>query len=71
MGKGVLGKADDDEPIFILRAQDKLFLTTLTRWTQQAELLNVNQEKIAEAHKLYADAQDWQNKNQHKVKVPD
>lgn len=70
-GEGCLGKADDDEPVWIMRAQDLLFLPTLTRWIQRAENLNVNPDKLREAHKTYMDAADWQDKHQDRVKVPD
>jgi hypothetical protein len=32
-GKGCLGKAADDEPVFVLRAQDKFFIPVVKMWS--------------------------------------
>ena len=50
-GKGCLGKAADDEPVFILRAQDKCAPQHVREWANHAELRGASTEKVAEARR--------------------
>lgn len=53
-----LQKAADDEPIFVLRAQDKLAANLVRNWAQQAAMFLGNESpKVQEAFAL-ADAMD-------------
>lgn len=54
-GQGCLGKAKDDEPVFILRAQDALAADLVKIWAMRAESHGCSAEKVAEARAL-ADA---------------
>jgi len=58
-GKGCLGKAHPDEPVFILRAQDSLAAALVLEWADRAELLGCPFEKIVEARALAAAMFAW------------
>lgn len=68
-GQGCLAKADDGEPVFILRAQDRLFPTLVQSWCDLASALGAPDEKIDEARRLAELGRDWQATNG--CKVPD
>lgn len=58
----VLNSADRNEPIFVLRAQDKLAATVVRDWCDRAHNAGVNREKIMEARAI-ADLMDaWPNR---------
>lgn len=61
-----LNKAADDEPLFILRAQDKLAPATVRMWAHWAQRGSVSAEKIGEAYKLAGAMEAWPNR-----KMPD
>lgn len=62
-------KADMDEPLFVLRAQDKLAPVVVRLWALHATMHHVPREKVIEARGL-ADRMDaWQAL--HGSKVPD
>ena len=64
---GCLDKAADDEPLFILRAQDLVAPEAIEAWCQLAETAGAPLEKVAHA-RLHAEAmRQWPG---HK-KVPD
>lgn len=64
-----LAKAADDEPIFVLRAQDVLAPEVIEHWAAYAELLDVNPVKIKEARLVARQMREWQ---EHRgKKVPD
>lgn len=67
-GKGVLGKAADDEPLFILRAQDKLAPIIVEMWAGLAEATVAGDidAKINEARVLASKMRAWPNR-----KLPD
>lgn len=60
---------DNNEPIFILRAQDVSAPDAVRAWVDLNPDLAL--QKRAEAYRLIADMLDWQNKNLSKVKNPD
>ncbi len=66
-----LAKVGDDEPIFVLRAQDALAPETLQYWISRAEIRGVPKMKTDEAYELKSKLIAWQIQNADKVKVPD
>jgi hypothetical protein len=73
-GLGCLGKAADDEPVFILRAKDEFAPVTVMDWAERVEASsdrpNTNTvEKIREARALAYKMRVWQE--EHGCKVPD
>ena len=71
LGKGPLGRASNDEPLFILRAADKLAPEIVTQWATAAATVGSPPEKVREALGLAQRMRDWQRRNPSKVKVPD
>ena len=62
-GKGCLGKAADDEPVFVLRAQDMLAGGLVDDWADLAEENgNCPSEKIDEARALAEQMRAWPNR---------
>lgn len=59
-------KAAENEPLFVLRAQDKFAAELVDRWASILEAEGGNPEKVAEARKLAAAMRDWPNQ-----KTPD
>ena len=56
-------KAADDEPIFVLRAQDKLSPQLIRLWAYMAELTGeVPEEKTKEAYHLASQMERWEGK---------
>lgn len=58
-GLGCLGKAAHDEPVFILRAQDKLAAGLVRQWAEQAQAAGCNSAKVAEALECAAAMTTW------------
>ena len=55
-----LAKVAEDEPIFILRAQDRLAPNLVRDWADEAEAAgHCPPEKIAEARALAAEMERW------------
>lgn len=65
-GEGCLGKAADDEPVFVLRAQDQHAAALVRAWADMAEGTRCPAHKVAEARQLAADMAAWPNR-----KAPD
>lgn len=62
-GEGCLGKAEPDELVFILRAQDTLAARTVTYWAVEAEKhLGADHPKVIEAYDLAARMRAWPNR---------
>lgn len=59
LGKGCLGKAKADEPVFILRAQDLSASRIVDIWALYAEQSGCNHNKVAEARKIASDMRAW------------
>lgn len=64
-GEGCLGKAADDEPVFILRAQDALAPLIVRAWADQLSALtspsdDKRRKKAEDARKLAKDMEAWQ-----------
>ena len=65
-GKGCLGKAADDEPVFILRAQDIFASGLVEAWAHSLEERGGDLEKVREARRLAMLMRAWPRR-----KVPD
>ena len=61
-----LGKAQDDEPIFVLRAQDTLAPALVRRWADEAERAGCPAVKVIEARAVADAMEQWQSR-----KMPD
>lgn len=66
----------DDEPVFILRAQDDLALHTITRYRNTASSIEddsarPNDEWFAGLDQVIEDFGAFRNANPDKIKVPD
>lgn len=59
----------DDEPFFILRAQDVLAPQVVELWALSATMIHANTPKISNARTIAASMRDWQLR--HGSKVPD
>lgn len=74
---GCLGKAADDEPIFVLRAKDALAPLVVRMWAELAEYHgqpaenNAFTAKLEEARELANKMIMWQNEHIKVVKFPD
>lgn len=58
-GEGCLGRSQDDEPVFILVARDRLAADIVRQWAFEAKSLQVNQDKVAEAYDLADQMDAW------------
>lgn len=63
------GKIPEDEPVFLLRAQDICAPGTVNRWIQLAKDAGASKEIIQAARRQYFAMCDWQV--EHTSKVPD
>lgn len=61
-GKGCLAKAHPNEPIFILRAQDKLAATLVRTWADLARKHGCPDEKVIEAYDIAFKMAHWPNR---------
>jgi uncharacterized protein (UPF0147 family) len=64
-----LAKAADDEPIFVLRAQDKSAPRTVRRWASDNKA-TLDRAKYEEAHALADEMEAWQART-GRAKWPD
>lgn len=58
-GEGCLGKAADDEPVFVLRAQDAFAAGLVYDWANKAEEMVCDVAKVAEARALARQMSFW------------
>ena len=70
-GRGCLGQAALDEPVFILRAQDKLAPWVVVRWAHLAEQAGAPQDEVQGALELAKQMVDWLETHKHMATVPD
>lgn len=61
-----LNKAADDEPVFVLRAQDELAAETVRMWAAAASANGAAHDKVEEALSLASEMEQWPNR-----KMPD
>lgn len=66
-----LAKADDDEPLFVLRAQDEMAPLIVERWANLAQANGASVNKCHNARKIAAQMRDWQREHPDRVKLPD
>jgi len=66
---GCLSKVADDEPVFVLRARDKLAPMAVQVWAAYAEIEGVDPDKVREARLLASAMWRWQK--EHGSKLPD
>jgi hypothetical protein len=59
---GCFAKAADDEPIFVLRAQDMLASHFVREWAFMAERHGASREKISEALACARAMEKWPNR---------
>lgn len=67
----VLAKVRDDEPIFVIRGQDKLAPEIVQAWIEAAVMEGVRTDKIVSAHRYLHDIVVYQKDHPDLVKVPD
>jgi hypothetical protein len=70
-GVGCYDKAAEDEPLFVIRAQDSFAPKYVELWAHQAEVMGVNAEKVKGARQVAGEMLAWQKANPDKVKIPD
>ena len=62
-------KVGDDEPIFILRAQDATAAMAVVDWMNRAHRVGASLQKLSEAFALAVSMLAW--REQHGAKIPD
>jgi hypothetical protein len=67
--KGCLVNAANDEPVFILRAQDRCAPGAVRDWAHRAANLGANGDKVSDAMDVALEMERWQTS--HTMKVPD
>lgn len=71
VNKGCLGKAADDEPVFVLRAKDAVSIGLIEQWIRVVEAARGPTEKTREARKVVVEFERWQYTNREIVRMPD
>ena len=61
----------DDEPIFIIRAQDKASVGAIQDYFANAEVVGVDDDFLVRERDVTQRFRDWQETNADRVKVPD
>ncbi len=61
----------EDEPLFLLRGQDKAAPGTIACYLPESRDAGASEEHIAAAHEAYKVMETWQAANRDRVKVPD
>jgi hypothetical protein len=64
-------KIEDDEPVFILRAQDVLASEAIGAWIDDARAEGVNEQKVNDAIEHQRAFEAFRKVNPHRVKTPD
>jgi hypothetical protein len=59
----------DGEPVFLIRAKDKLALTTVKYYLQQA--IDYNGKNLTRVRTVIAKMEKWEKENPGKMKLPD
>jgi len=58
-GEGCLGKAQPDEPVFVLRAQDIHAADLVEKWAIWARASGCSNDKVQEAFTIAEDMRRW------------
>lgn len=66
-GVSSLERAGEDEPVFVLRAQDMLAPELVREWVFRARINGVPKEKVEEARGIADAMEDWQVANHRKM----
>lgn len=66
----LLADLPEDEPIFVLRAQDRVAPHAVRAWTMFAEQCGADSPTVGSGIRNEADMIVWQDKNPLKVKIP-
>jgi hypothetical protein len=69
-GSSCFGKADIDEPLFVLRAQDRCAPAAVRDWAHRATNAGCSIEKVAEAMDIALEMEEWQART-GRAKWPD
>lgn len=69
-GEGCLGRSQDDEPLFVLCARDRLAVDVVDYWIKLAEHAGVNDPKLNDARRLRSAMREWREAHDG-GKVPD
>jgi len=67
LADGCLSKVAEDEPVFVLRANDRLAPLVVMDWIAKAEMMGVPKEKIEGANDLLIKMWEWQGANGSKL----
>lgn len=59
-GQGCLGRADEDEPVFVLRAHDRAAPGAVRDWAGRALKMGGSPEKAASAMDVALEMEAWQ-----------
>jgi len=62
---------DDDEPVFILRAQDLISVMVLHEYLRLLEIFDPHGEKMVSAVDKMNEFRKWQHANPSRVRLPD
>ncbi len=65
--QGCLNKAADDEPIFVLRAQDRFAPGIVREWARRAGDEGTSNEKVDAAYDLASQMEEWAKANGSKT----
>jgi hypothetical protein len=68
-GVGAQPIIPDDEPVFLVRAQDAAAIHTMQAWCEAAQIVSADEDIIATVKRHIELVRDWQA--EHGVKVPD
>lgn len=63
-GEGCLGRTADDEPVFVLRANDRLAAGAVAAWADLAAAIGVNPEKVEDARRVAEAFTAWKREQQ-------
>ena len=67
----VIERAADDEPLFVLRAHDRLAIAAIEAWITAAMQHHVSAVKVADAWAHRDLMQQWQIDHPDRVKIPE
>lgn len=62
LNSSCLSKAADDEPIFVLRAQDRLAPKIVRAWAATARLHGISDDKYKKAMQTAFEMEQWPNR---------
>jgi hypothetical protein len=62
-GEGCLGKAADEEPVFVLRAHDRVAPAAVRDWAERARRLGVHHDKVSTAMDLALEMENWRREH--------